>query len=544
MMRGPTVLAVVVILVLSTGLLLVLKENVRVAPWAEHGAEGRLHPHLKNATRISGDVERVRDAVREALSFDTATGSVPVAASDWRAQIAALTGWSGAPQHVVALAAEGDDPAVWALPGAYWAAYAGAPVVFVGRDSPGAEAEALVGRLGLPLYVLAPPELVSDAVIERLASSAPTERVAGDTPAEHAVRLAEYRDEATGFGWGRRHDDLATWFHYVLAAPGDAAQAYAALPIGRAVAGTFLFARDDGGLPAQTDRYVWSQRADWFVNPGETSFRHIWVIGDRVSYGAQGRLDLAVEKAPYLSKGIVALGPLEGLGLVYLALGIAGFVFVLFHGARQLPDVMPAVRLAWAFTALLVPIAGVVLYFAAYRRPRLDDLTSMPAFLRPPAVQAAAATAMGFGYGAPLMILIGYVFVYYGFPLFFGSWADGWQFVLGAGMPLMMIGMYVGAVLVAWPFVQTGMQSMMRKAGRREVVWRALGVTALSMAAVSLGMMTMSWWMLMERQPIMMPHEDEIYWFASMWLASTVGFLIAWPLNWPMVRTRLKMGGM
>ena len=30
----------------------------------------------------------------------------------------------------------------------------------------------------------------------------------------------------------------------------------------------------------------------------------------------------------------------------------------------------------------------------------------------------------------------------------------------------------------------------------------------------------------------------------SMWLASTIGFLVAWPLNWPMVRARLKTGAM
>lgn len=205
---------------------------------------------------------------------------------------------------------------------------------------------------------------------------------------------------------------------------------------------------------------------------------------------------------------------------------------------------MAAVRITWAFTALLVPVAGVILYFAAFRRPRLNPGEAMPRWLRPPAVQAAAATAMGFGYGAPLMVMVGYVFVYYGFPLFFGEWADGWGFVFGAGMPLMMFGMYVGAVLLAWPFVQTGMQAMISDAPKREVALRALGVTALSMLAVSLGMMTMSWWMLMERQPMNMPHEDEIIWFVSLWLASTLGFFVAWPLNWPMVRTRLKMGAM
>lgn len=108
----------------------------------------------------------------------------------------------------------------------------------------------------------------------------------------------------------------------------------------------------------------------------------------------------------------------------------------------------------------------------------------------------------------------------------------------------MMVGMYVGAVLLAWPFVQTGMMAMMKQSSRREVAWRALGVTALSMAAVSLGMMAMTWWMMMVRRTMMMPHEDEILWFITLWLASTIGFYVAWPLNWPMVRTKLKQGVM
>jgi hypothetical protein len=84
---------------------------------------------------------------------------------------------------------------------------------------------------------------------------------------------------------------------------------------------------------------------------------------------------------------------------------------------------------------------------------------------------------------------------------------------------------------------------MMRGAIPREAAWRTLGVTSLSMAAVSLGMMTTAWWMLMAHSP-MMPKEDQILWFGSMWLASSIGFVIAWPLNWPMVRARLKTGAM
>lgn len=150
---------------------------------------------------------------------------------------------------------------------------------------------------------------------------------------------------------------------------------------------------------------------------------------------------------------------------------------------------------------------------------------------------------MGFGYGAPLMIVIGYLFVYFGFPLFFGEWADGWEFIFGAGMPLMMIGMYVFAVLLAWPLAQLPMRSMMSGESGWSVAWSALKVTALSMAAVSLGMMTINWWMMMWHLK-MMPKEDETLWFGSMWLASAIGFLIAWPLNWPMVRGRLKPGTM
>ena len=40
----------------------------------------------------------------------------------------------------------------------------------------------------------------------------------------------------------------------------------------------------------------------------------------------------------------------------------------------------------------------------------------------------------------------------------------------------------------------------------------------------------------------MMPKEDDLLWFGSMWLASSIGFLIAWPLNYPMVRLRMKPG--
>ena len=541
-MKAGTVLGIVLGGILALALLTVLTENIKVAPTADSGGDERLHHQTKNVTRLPGDEDAVRAAVGRALSFSGRTENRP--SGDWKAAIRAASGWRSEPRHLVALPGEGSDAELWALPGAWWAAFAGSPTVFLPRNGLDAATQARIANLGLPVFVLAPPESVSDEVIDAIAEIAPVERVAGSTLAEQAVRVASYRDFETEFGWGREHEDLATWLHFAMSAPSDAPQAYAALPLARTVGAAFLFANDEGGIPAATDRYWWSLRADWFVTPSETSFRHLWILGDRVSYAAQGRMDLAVEKAPYLSKGSVALGPLEGLGLVFLSFGVSGFLFVLLHAGRLLPELSSPMRAAWAFTALLAPVLGVILYLGAYRRPRLAMPHGMPGWLRPPAIQAGTATAMGFGFGAPLMIAVGWLFAYYGFPLFFGGWADGWQFVFGAGMPLMMAGMYVGAVAVAWPLVQVHMQAMMQGAPPRQVSLRALGVTALSMAAVSLGMMAMTWFMMMERHPMMMPHEDELMWFVSIWLGSAVGFLIAWPLNWPMVRTRLKSGAM
>jgi hypothetical protein len=61
------------------------------------------------------------------------------------------------------------------------------------------------------------------------------------------------------------------------------------------------------------------------------------------------------------------------------------------------------------------------------------------------------------------------------------------------------------------------------------------------MLSVSIGMMTTSWYMLMDKFH-MMPKEDDTLWFGSMCLASIIGFLIAWPINWIFIRKHLKPG--
>ncbi len=535
---GPLVAALFAAIVILSGLAFTTYKGVVVAPHAHNAADGRLHHHLKNVTRFGGTPEEVAGAIARAVYLQGADVSPLV---DWREAIGSAVAIRPPVRHLVALAAEGADAAAWALPGAFWAVYAGAPVVFVGRDGPTADgAERLRRYRGVPIYLLAPAERVSEAGRSALGRFGPVQRVAADTLAAHAVRIAEFRDEGSGFGWGRRHDREEGYFHYVVAAPQEADHALAALPLAQTNAATFLFAGRDGGVPAATDRYLWGQRAAFFTTPSEGPFRHFWIVGNRVSYAAQARIDWSVEKSPYPTLGSVALGPMEALALVFIGLGLAGGIFVWVHAGRLLPELMFPMRIAWTGTAALFPVGGILLYFAAYRRHASTD-GHMSHWWRPPAVVAAAATAMSFGYGAPLMVAIGYLFVFFGFPIYFGEWADGWWFLFGAGMPLMMAAMYLGAVLIAWPLVQVTMKSMWMGVPPKKVLGSALGTTALSMAAVSLGMMSVAWWMMMAKLP-MMPAEDEVMWFGALWLASTIGFLVAWPFNWVMVRAQLKPG--
>ena len=534
-----------VAVVLAFGLAETLRKNLEPAPRAQEAQRGRLHPHLKNITRFGGAPEHVARSVHRAVFLaDQGTDEMVAQPMAWRRRIenAAARPDGNRPAHVIVLAEEGPDAPAWALPGAYWAVWAGAPVVFVGRGGVTPGIARRLRELRRPAYVIAPSTHIPDRIVAAIGEIVPVRRVAGDSLASHAVTVAEVRDPTTGFGWGRNASEVDGYGHFVIAAPADTEQALAGLPLARSNAAAFLFGSDDGGLPAETDRYLWTQKSQFYETPAEGPFRHLFVLGDRVSYASLGRMDLAIEKAPYPSLALPAAGPMDALAVVFFAAGFTGAVFVWVHARRMLPELGLAAVVAWTFTALLVPGIGVLLYFAAYRRPRTRRNAPIAQWLRPPAIQAAAGTAMGFGFGAPLMIAIGWLFAWFGFPLFFGPWAvDGPEFLLGAGMVLMMAGMYVGAVLIAWPLAQAPMKAMLRGVPARRFAWSSLGVTAVSMAAVSLGMMLIAWWMQMWKLP-MMPHEDEILWYFSMWLAATAGFLVAWPLNAPMVRIGWKPG--
>ncbi len=439
-------------------------------------------------------------------------------------------------RHVLILPAGSQEALQWALPALYYAYYYGSPIIFVTNGQ--VPESDIQPYQNLTAYLIGPASLVPSTAGNPFSEA---ERLSGRNPADHAVRLAEYRDEATEFGWGRKHDRQNGYFHYVVTTPKDALMGLAALPFARSNNASLLYAGDDGSLPASTDRYAWTQRSDWFVSPSEGPFRHFWVVSPMVSYAAQSRMDFSVEKAEYASLGAVALGYMEGLMIMFITLGIASSIFVGVHAANTLPMVHVPMKIAWTLGSLLLPIIGPLLYLTAYRRPAYKSADGTWHWLRPQNIQSAAATMMGFGYGAPLMVAIGFLFVWFGFPLIYDEWLSDFVYWLGAGMPIMMIGMFVLSVLTAWLLAQYPMKKMMMDMPEKQVAWMSFKTTLLSMAAVSLGMMSLTWWMLMNHIP-MMPKEDDILWFGSLWVASFLGFLVAWPFNWFMIRSHLKPG--
>ena len=527
------VFALFILLVLSFGILLTIKEGVEVAGLVEphHNPEkSRLTMHLKNTTHIQGNVAEVFSQLQESVQYEEAkTATFVPTQENWKEFVKQSITANPQAKHVVVISAEEQEALQWALPAIFYAKYNNSPLLFT--DEVERNAERLEGK---KIFAVGPGNF------EHLQGLENVVQITASSPAELAVELTKYRDEESEFGWGRNHGRRNGYFHYVVTTPSEALKGLAALPLAKSNAAALLYAGDNGGLPAITDSYIWSQRADWFTTPSEGPFRHFWVVTGQMSYKALGRLDFSVEKAPYADMGAVALGPMEAIVIIFMALGIAGAIFILIHSAYTLPGVMSPIKIAWTLGAALLPILGVVLYLNAYRRPFYFE-GKMTRWLRPPGIQAASATMMGFGYGAPAMIAVAYLFAYFGFPIFFSEGINDTLFWAGAGMPIMMFGMYLGALLLVIFLVQYPMKNAMMELKDGMLLWKGLKVAFLSMTAVSLGMMSMSWWMMMVHIP-MMPKEDDILWFGTMWIASFIGFLVAWPLNSLMIRNNIKHG--
>ena len=117
----------------------------------------------------------------------------------------------------------------------------------------------------------------------------------------------------------------------------------------------------------------------------------------------------------------------------------------------------------------------------------------------------------------------------------------GTLFFLGSPMIVLMIINYVVAVVISWLVFQTPMLAMFYGEDYASALPKALPMVLISMLAAALGMNPAMWLLMMDHIP-MMPTEESILWFGTMFVTAFAAFLIAWPFNYWMVRVQRKSG--
>ncbi|MFW6070018.1 MAG: DUF4396 domain-containing protein [bacterium] len=431
-------------------------------------------------------------------------------------EIAALLQEAGAaPQHAIIVDRNDPSTAVLAAP---WAAYSGDLIVFDESEIPGE----------MPAYALGAAE-----------AGAGIPRIGGENPHVTAIAFASFEDEETPlFGWGFNADSLTGYRGFTIAPEDEPALGLLSANLARRGKPGPLFWSRAHELPQGVYNYFFSQRAAWWVTPSEGPFHHFYIIGDTdmISFDAQGQADYSVEIGPYFQKGFAA-GPLDMLATAWVLLGVASAVWIAIHETRFLPHQNWLMKLAWPLLALMIGPFGIPFYRLAYNRPIIKH-GDMIMWDRPLWLQGLVATASAVGFGGLIMVTSGYLITLLGMPLIP---MNNVAFLLGTPMILVMIINYVVAVVVAWLLYQTPMMAVMYDVSYQEALPKAFPLVAASMAAAAIGMNPSMWWFMMSKFP-MMPSEESILWFGTMFVTVFLAFLIAWPLNYYFVREQRKAG--
>jgi hypothetical protein len=194
------------------------------------------------------------------------------------------------------------DRPEYAMPAAGWAAKSGDPVLWVSENAVPPETRAALETHGKrpAIYVLGPPDAVSDAVVQRLGRFGKVKRIAASDPVTSAIAFARYRDGS--FGWGVIDPGHGLVFANTRY-PQDAA---AAAPLSATgTYGPLLVLTDAGVLPAPLQDYLLDIQPGYDTDPVRGVYSHGWMIGDEssVSAAVQARIDTLLEIQPVDTKG-------------------------------------------------------------------------------------------------------------------------------------------------------------------------------------------------------------------------------------------------
>jgi hypothetical protein len=206
---------------------------------------------------------------------------------------------AGAPTDTVIVAA--DDRPEYAMPAAGWAAKSGDPILWVTRDAiPPETTAAMATHSKAKIYVLGPPDAVSDTVFDQLGKLGTVKRIAGTDPVTAAIAFARFSDGP--FGWNVVDPGHGLVFASTRR-PQDAAAAAALSASG--TYGPLLLLTDAGVLPAPLQDYLLDIQPGYDKDPVRGVYNHGWLIGDESAIAAavQARIDTLLEIQPVDSGG-------------------------------------------------------------------------------------------------------------------------------------------------------------------------------------------------------------------------------------------------
>jgi hypothetical protein len=198
------------------------------------------------------------------------------------------------------LIAPADSPE-FAMPAAGWAARSGDPVLWTLKDSLPSETRAAIrAHPKARIYVLGPPEAVSDKVLRELSKLGRTKRIAGADPVSNAIAFARYTDGH--FGWGVVDPGHGLVFANVSrtldAAAGSALS-------GSGQYGPLLLLTEADSMPQELQDYLLDIQPGYDKDPVRGVYNHGWLMGDEtaISGDVQSRIDALLEIQPVDTTG-------------------------------------------------------------------------------------------------------------------------------------------------------------------------------------------------------------------------------------------------
>ncbi|MCF8012129.1 MAG: DUF4396 domain-containing protein [Clostridiales bacterium] len=435
-----------------------------------------------------------------------------------------------------------DERVSYALPASTWLAQRGTPLLLTSRnDIPQPTRKVLEQGNNWQFYVLGPRDIVGEDVINELKKWGEVNRIGAPNPFGNAVKFASFYDHTNRFGWQATQVNAESAQHLLLGSIKDNWQTI--------LAGTQLFSGSNFGpllltksekLPSQVQKFLWSLSPDWWVTPAEGPFNHLWLLGglEQISYAVQGRVDFIQELRDYLDQGDQGVSGIDALALVWFALALASAIWTWFHLSTRLTQVDPFMKISWILVMLVLGPVGLWAYYTCYRG--YDHQTVLGQFPRPLCVQVLSATLGTVGFGMSTMVAAAFLLAYFGMPLFT---VPGFFFWLGSPMTQSIIWSYLVALIVNMFLFVPLMLRAKESSSYSDTVRDNTLTVFISMTSISIGMMS-AMWLLQMRGLTVMPEEENLIWWGTVWAANLVGLVTGYIGNWPLVVKGRKIGTM